>query len=153
MKRFAPALFAILIFLGTYAFFIFSKPTGSPVTEPPVATAEEPKKVDFGKNMPEEFLDTLPLEESREVKQSYGLYYPRERQSTYVFASKKSVADNAKLYADFLRKERFVIMNREATTDRSFFYAVGQSTEINVTVSKDVSNPDQSEVSISVLQK
>lgn len=122
--------------------------------EQTAATQSEPKKIDFGTNVPVDFPTNIPIEKGAQVEQSYGLNYFGQKQLTIVFLSTKTVKENYSLYASFLKNQDWHIVNTYESAKLSSLYGTKESNDINVTISENTSTTSvKSQISISVLKK
>lgn len=119
-----------------------------------VKTSSEPKKTDFGTNLPTDFPTDIPVEKGVKVDQSYSLNYEGQKQLTIVFPSNRTVKENYTLYEDFLKKQNWNISNKLEKNEIASLYGTKGSNDINVTISENTSATSmKSQVSISILKK
>jgi hypothetical protein len=119
-----------------------------------VNKSQEPQRIEFDTNVPNDFPSNIPIEKGVTVEQSYGLTYEGQKQLSIVFLSYKSVKDNYSLYIDFLSNQNWVISNKYESDKLSSIYSTKENNDINVTISENTSNDHmKSQVSISVLKK
>lgn len=147
---------SIVIVLGLGIFAIKQKGTQ---VQPSTAgqtttTTPEPKKEDYGTNMPTDFPTDIPVEKGAKVEQSYSLNYTGQKQLTIVFQSTKTVKENYVFYTDFLKKQNWNVINKYESPKLSSLYGAKESNDINVAISENASDTSvESQVSISVLKK
>lgn len=156
-KRIILAVVGICVVAGLAVFVIYKQNRGvvvAPVVVQKVATTTEPKKTDFGINMPTDFPTDIPVEKGVKFEQSYRLNYVGQKQLTIVFLSTKTVKENYSLYTDFLKKQNWNIVNKYESAKVSSLYGTKGSNDINVTISNSTFVPSvKSQVSISILKK
>lgn len=159
-KKIALVVISIIIVVGL-GVLTFLQKKGS-ATQTPLANDTqtiklidtEPKRIDFGTNIPTDFLNNIPLVQGVKIEQSYSLNYVGQKQLTIVFTSMKSVKENYILYTDFLKVKGWNISNKYESPKLYSFYATKESDDINVTISEDTSSEiTKSRVSISILKK
>lgn len=114
---------------------------------------QEPKKTDFSTSIPTDFPTDIPLEKGIKIEQSYSLNYTDQKQLTVVFPSTKTVKENYTLYTDFLKEQEWNISNKYESEDISSLYGMKEYSEINITISNNISTTTKSIVSISILKK
>jgi hypothetical protein len=115
---------------------------------------KEPKKTDFGTNLPTDFIKEIPIEDGAKVQQSYGLDYETQKQLSIVFLSSKTVKENYVIYSDFFKKQNWNISNKYESDKLSSLYITKENNNINVTITENTLNSSvKSQVSISILKK
>lgn len=146
----------VALIVMSVVFYIHKNPENvlTALLERQTITQSEPKKTDFGANVPADFPAGIPLEEESKIEQNYGLNYVDQKQFTIVFLSAKTVKENYALYADFLEKQNWIISNKYENAGLSSLYGTKGNNDINVTMNENTSTTSvKSQVSISVLNK
>ncbi|KKQ21606.1 hypothetical protein A2999_01425 [Candidatus Wolfebacteria bacterium RIFCSPLOWO2_01_FULL_38_11] len=112
----------------------------------------QPRKKDFGSQLPPEFPKEIPIESGVKIEQSYGLNYQNQKQLSLVFQSEKTVLKNYDIYYDYLIKNNWNIINNHRGENISSLYASKESQKINITIFYDETSK-KAKVSISVLER
>lgn len=99
-----------------------------------------PQIVSSGDQLPEGFLENLPIESNVEFKESYTASYPQDEtkiQRTVSYYSSQTLDQAFTNFSDYIATNNWTVLNKTENSTMKFIYATQGENELNISLATD----------------